>query len=132
MQQWIATNAASYRGQVVGNGHCVAYVREASGLGHTSTWRRGARARDGGLPIGTAIATFDAGGRYENDTSGRSHAAILVGADPVGLLVWDQWVGHVVQMRTIRFRGGAGQAVNDGDAFYAIETADPEAARVAA
>jgi hypothetical protein len=132
MKEWIAGDPASYRGKVVGNGHCVAYVREATGLGHTSTWRRGQRARDGGFMIGTAIATFDAAGRYENDTSGRSHAAILVGADPIGLLVWDQWLTHPVQMRTIRYRGGTGSPINDGDAFYAISTEEPETARAAA
>jgi hypothetical protein len=128
MQQWLCTNPQAYQGRVVGNGHCVAYVREATGLGHTSTWRRGARARDGGLPIGTAVATFDAGGKYENDTTGRSHTGILISADPVGLQVWDQWVGQVVHLRMIHFRGGSGQPVNDGDAFYAIETEDLEAA----
>jgi hypothetical protein len=132
MRYWIAGDPASYRGKVAGDGHCVAFVRQTTGLGHTSTWRRGAKARDGGLLIGTAIATFSAAGRYENDTTGRSHAAIWMGADPIGLLVWDQWLAHPVAMRTIRYRGGQGSAVNDGDAFYAISTDEPEAAMAAA
>ncbi len=85
--------------------------------------RRGPRSRGGGLAGGTAIATFDAAGRYENDTSGRSHAAILIKETGDGLWVWDQWPGQPVHQRLIRFRdstGLGGAAVDDGDAFHAI------------
>jgi hypothetical protein len=76
------------------------------------------------LTPGTAIATFDPNGTYGNHTDGRSHAAILMASDPkLGLHVWDQWVGHPVSMRWIRFQNGAPgvHPVNDGDAFYVIE-----------
>ena len=124
-RRWIAERPEAHAGQAVGNGHCVAFVRQAAGLPHTSQWRRGPSARHGALTPGTAIATFDQSGRYENHTGGRSHAAVLIKVTAPGLMVWDQWVGTPVHRRTIRFRGGAGQPVNDGDAFFAIETDEP-------
>ena len=124
----IAKTPAGYAGKAVGNGHCVGFVREAAGLPHTSLWRRGEQVRAIRPPAGTAIATFDPDGRYGNHTDGRSHAAILVATQGDGLLVWDQWVGHPVAQRVIRFRGGSGQAVNDGDQFHVIEVAAPVAA----
>ena len=85
---------AALQGTSVGNGHCVAYVRQVSGLPHTSLWRRGERVRAANPPEGTPIATF--GGeppRYENRTDGASHAAILIAVRVDGLQVWDQWIG---------------------------------------
>jgi hypothetical protein len=79
--------------------------------------------RDGSVPPGTAIATFSPAGTYENDTTGRSHAAILIAENSDGLLVWDCWQGQPVHQRVLRFRGGSGDPVNDGDAFHVIETA---------
>lgn len=119
---FIAAEPERHAGKKIGTGHCVAFVREVTGAPHTSAWRRGQQARGGNLPTGCAIATFDRTGRYENDTSGRSHAAVLIADNADGLLVWDQWVGQPVHQRVIRFRGGNGSAVNDGDAFFAIVT----------
>lgn len=70
---------------------------------------------------GTVIATFSAAGRYENRTDGASHAAIFIAEQSDGLRVWDQWQGHPVAQRTIRWHGGQGKASNDADAFYVIE-----------
>lgn len=117
----IAPHPETYAGRVVGNGHCVAYVREAAKLGHTSTWRAGdAPTRD--TPAGTAIATFDDDGRYGNHTDGRSHAAILIAWEPEGLRVWDQWLGQPVHSRLIRFPViGKPTAANDGHAYRLID-----------
>lgn len=117
---FIAEEPERHAGKKIGTGHCVPFVRAVTGAPHTSAWRRGPRARGGNLPTGTAIATFDANGRYENDITGRSHAAVLIAENSDGLLVWDQWIGQPVHQRVIRYRGGAGSAVNDGDAFFAI------------
>jgi|HubBroStandDraft_3_1064219.scaffolds.fasta_scaffold00005_18 hypothetical protein len=130
---WIASDPGSFVGQVVQNGHCVRYVQLASGAPHTSRWRRGAKVR--GHPdirYGTVIATFDPLGTYGNHTDGRSHAAIFVRHDPEGIRVWDQWVGHPVAQRVIRYRGGQGRAVNDGDQFFIVEGPEPETASAAA
>jgi hypothetical protein len=103
--------------------HCVAFVRHVTGAPATSHWREGARARDSQAEPGTAIAAFDASGRYGNHTDGRSHAAILIEQTGSGLLVWDQWVGHPVSQRTIRWKNGDGPACDDGDRFAIIEPA---------
>ena len=119
---WTAARPEDYSGKVVGNGHCVAFVRESSGAPHTSEWRRGPQVRflPGKDQRGLAIATFDTDRRYGNHTDGRSHTAILVVRLDDGLLVWDQWLGQPVHQRTIRFRGGQGDAANDGDAYHVI------------
>lgn len=130
---WIAPTPDRYAGKVVGNGHCVAYVQLAAEAPRTAAWRAGARVRDAAdadLPAGLVIATFDPNGRYGNHTDGRSHAAILISRASDGLLVWDQWIGHPVAQRVIRYRGGASDAVNDGDQYHIAtdETAGAAAA----
>ena len=128
---FLARNPEAYAGQVVDNGHCVRFLQVAANVPLTSQWRRGAlvRGADPPVPTGTCIATFDANGRYENNTTGRSHAAILVTAQSDGLLVWDQWVGHPVAQRVIRHHGGpTSNAMNDGDHFHVIEVHRQETA----
>lgn len=111
-------------GKPVGTGHCVALVREVTGAPITTQWRRGAKVRDNpDLVPGTAIATFDPNGRYGNHVDKRSHAAILLAVNSDGLLVVDQWLGQPTHQRTIKFRDGGGDPVNDGDAFHVIEGA---------
>ena len=121
---YIAKDPESYKGTVVGTGQCVPFVQKASSAPVTSEWKRGAKVRGASATKkGTAIATFDANGKYTNSTDGTSHAAIYVAQDAAGLQVWDQWTGQSVHQRTIRFQGGAAgvKPVNDGDAFYVIE-----------
>lgn len=118
---WIASNPEGYEGQVVANGQCVRYVQTCTDAPHTSHWQPGVMVRGSGLEGGVAIATFDSDGHYGNHTDGRSHAAIFIEEVEGGLLVWDQWVGHPVAQRVIRFRGGTGRRVNDGDQFRVIE-----------
>ena len=111
-------------GSVVGTGHCVPFVREATGAPITTQWRSGAKVRDNpDLAVGTAIATFDADGRYGNHTDGRSHAAVLIAVRDNGLLVVDQWLGQIVHQRVIRYRNGGSDAANDGDQYHVIEAA---------
>jgi hypothetical protein len=119
---FIAPNPDFYLGQSVDTGHCVRFCQVAApGLPHTSYWRRGPQVRGGKVAPGTVIATFGPDGRYTNRVDGSAHAAVLISDNKDGLLVWDQWVGHPVQQRVIRFRGGQGQAVNDGDVFFVVE-----------
>jgi hypothetical protein len=112
----------TYAGRVIGDGHCVAFVREVAGLPHTSAWRRGELVRGSAVLEGTPIATFDRNGRYANATDGSSHAAVLIEETPMGLMVWDQWKGHPVERRLIRFQDGKAKPANDGDKFHVIET----------
>ena len=117
----LAQHYEQYLGHVVGNGHCVALVQACSAVGHTSTWSRGVLVRYGNHPDGTIIATFGSSGKYENKTDGSSHVAILIGQQPDGLMVQDQWVDQYCHHRLIRFKNGEGDAVNDGDQYYVVE-----------
>jgi hypothetical protein len=126
---WRSAQPHSFEGQVIGDGHCVALVRHASGIGHTSTWRRGPKPGAADRTLGRVIATFDPDGRYGNHVDGRSHAALLIGlAAHGGLLVVDQWRGHPAQQRTIRAKGGMGLAVDDADRYYVVVTGETDAA----
>jgi len=125
---FMVPNAASHAGQAVGNGQCVRFLQIAGNVPHTSQWRRGTLARDSNLEAGTAIATFDPDGTYGNHVDGRSHAAVVDRVQSNGIMVWDQWVKKNgeptgVNSRLLRYRGGEGLAVNDGDRFYVIEPA---------
>jgi hypothetical protein len=122
---WIAENPSNWAGARVGTGHCVVYVQRACGAPHTSQWRAGAKVRGHpSIAPGTAIATFNPNGRYGNHTDGRSHAAVFIDQDAGGIMVWDQWTGQPVHQRVIRFRGGQGKRVNDGDQFCIVEAVE--------
>lgn len=121
---YIASKPDNYSGKEVGTGQCVAFVQQASGAPQTLLWTRGKKVKgDLTIPKGTAIATFDAQGKYTNSLDGTSHAAIYVSQDSIGIEVWDQWKGQPVHQRRIRFQAGAAgvKPVNDGDAFYVID-----------
>ncbi|WP_129232808.1 BPSL0067 family protein [Cronobacter condimenti] len=131
---YIAVTPSAYVGKSVGNGQCVAFTQKAANMPRTAAWKRGALAKGNTtLAPGTAIATFDADGRYGNHTDGRSHAAIYLGQDSSGIQVLDQWMTykklptgervatpHCVSKRTIRFHK-APRAENNGDNYYVVE-----------
>ncbi len=116
---YIAENPESELGHVVGDGHCVAFVRQVAGAPASSLWSQGESVRGSDLPVGTVIATFQ-DGQYQNAVDGRSHAAIYLSQDAVGVWVYDQWKGQPVHKRLIRFRAGATTANNDGDAYSVV------------
>lgn len=119
---YIAVSCQARVGKVIDNGHCVRFVQVmCAELPHTSKWRKGAWVRGAKIPSGTIIATFDDKNRYANATDGSSHAAVYEGETAEGLLVYDQWIGRPVSMRTIRFKDGMGPPCDDGDAFYVVE-----------
>ena len=128
MITFVAEHPEQFEGHVVGNGHCVAFVRSAADALHTAQWRRGPLVRGGKHPTGTAIATFDVRGRYANETDGSSHAAILLEETEAGLRVMEQWQGQPVHQRTIRPKGGKAPACDDADAYHVIIIDDPAAA----
>lgn len=122
--RWIGKNLDSCTGKIVDNGQCVRYLQVAAKVPHTSTWRCGERVLDAAdIEPGTAIATFNASGKYANATNGSSHAAFFLAKQDGGLLVSDQWKGQPVHERVIRDKGGAGTANNDASRFYIVETA---------
>ena len=74
----------------VGSGECVALVQREAGAPLTRNWSKGALVKGNtALAVGTAIATFDASGRYASDGQGK-HAAIYLGQDASGIRVVDQ------------------------------------------
>jgi hypothetical protein len=70
----------------------VALVQRATGAPLTSNWKAGELVRGNtNLPPGTAIALFDANGKYGNHTDGSSHAAIYMGQDSTGINIVEQY-----------------------------------------
>lgn len=125
---FIAREPHFHIGSIVGSGHCVPYVQAVSDVGITSRWLRGERVRGGNTPPFTVIATFNDQGRYANDTTGLSHAAVLLEETPAGLRVLDQWVGRKppgVSERLITWGGAS--PVNNGDMYFVVITARAEA-----
>lgn len=119
---FIAQDTHKYVGKVVGNGHCMQLVQLVDPqIPHSSKLRQGIRVKGADLPKGTVCATFT-DGRYTNSTDGSSHVVLLLHQDDEGLRVVDQWVGHPVNERTIRFKGGVAPACDDGDAYCVVET----------
>jgi hypothetical protein len=116
---YVCHNPEQYEGKVVGSGQCVALVQKAAGAGHTSTWSPGTRIKGAGyITPGTVIATF-IGGIYPNQAHG-NHAAIYISHDEHGIRVWDQWRGHPVSQRTIRYKTGDNDPSNDADFYYVV------------
>jgi len=117
---------SKYLGKVIGDGQCVEVVKLICGCPQTALWKRGALVK--GIPIlpGTAIATFappseaHPKGMYENDTHGRSHAAVYLGQDADGIRVIDQWLTQPCHERKIHFDDSRTN-VNNANKFYIIE-----------
>jgi hypothetical protein len=108
-----------------GNTECVEFVRQATGAPQTGSWKKGKKVGDanaGEIARGTAIATFDANGRYPTDALGQ-HAAVYLSHDKNGIVVLDQWNSQgEVKERTIRFGRPAGtRRSNDASTFYVID-----------
>lgn len=110
---YVATDLNAYKGEVVGNGECVDYIKENTpGLKgtRTSQWKPGPSIKDrlDSLKPGTAIGSFSEDGRWGNQ-SGTNHAAHFLSAEkdpqgnPISIRVRDQYRGQSVGERTIRF-----------------------------
>jgi hypothetical protein len=119
-------NAASYEGKpVIGNAECAVLVEKLAHAPTTMHWRKGQTVRgSSGVLTGTAIATFDAAGKYPNQPTG-NHAALYLSQDGAGIYVIEQYVGlEKIQKRHIRFMNGAvpyhNNIANDGDAYSVI------------
>ena len=107
-----------------GNTECVEFVRQATGAPQTAFWKSGAHvidAKQGSIPRGTAIATFDKSGKYPTDALGK-HAAIYLSHNVEGILVLDQWNsrGRVLP-RTIRINKPDVPRVDAAKQYFVIE-----------
>ncbi len=100
-------------------GQCVSYVTTVcAGIPvNTAKWKKGILVKGNtNIAEGTAIATFNAQGRYSG------HAAIYVSQDKEGVHVWDQWItgaGKAVGPRLIHWHGRG--VSNFGEGFYVVE-----------
>jgi len=108
-----------------GKTECVEFVRQSTGAPQTLMWKKGKKVSDakfGEITRGTAIATFDANGKYPTDALGK-HAAIYVNHNTQRIFVLDQWSKQgEVKQRPIWFNRPKGtKRSNDADAFYVIE-----------
>jgi hypothetical protein len=121
---YIAARPEAFEGRVIGEGHCVDFVKAAAGVPQTAAWQEGADVRGNpAIARGTAIATFDSDGSYTSESG--NHAAIYLSQDDRGIWVYDQWRGQPVHKRLIPFEGGSGakwgSKSNDGSRFAVIE-----------
>ena len=117
---YVADNPDQWDGKPsVGSGECVALVEKATGAPLARSWSKGKAVKgDLSIPKGTAIATFNAQGRYSSMPTG-NHAAIYLGQNALGLQVIDQWSGQPPHKRTIYFNHKG--ASNDGKGFCVVE-----------
>lgn len=113
----ICPNAKRFRGQIIGDGHCVSLIKRCTGAPSTMHWRAGSPVLGNTLEPGSIIATFE-GGRYPNRRG--HHAAIYIEQDENGIWVWDQWVGKAVHKRLIRWRDDSAPASNTAQAYRVV------------
>jgi hypothetical protein len=120
---YIARNGYLLQKESIGNGQCVALVRELTGARPSSLWREGrslqAALAAGDLPEGAAIATFHQG-RYRNLPSG-NHAAVFVRKVPGGVEIFDQWHRHKPSKRTIYFKQDRAGVAQQPEKYSVIE-----------
>ena len=109
-----------------GNTECVVFVQAVTDVpNQTANWVKSIYVMDAkadAIKRGTAIATFDEGGKYPTDELGK-HAAIYLSHSAAGIKVLDQWnaQGEVLP-RLIRAGRPAGtKRSNDAAWFYVID-----------
>lgn len=120
------TNAADYENKPVkGNGQCAVLVEMLAGAPRAEFWKKGVGVRGATILPGTAIATFDASGKYPNKSTG-NHAALYMKQDGHGIEVIEQYKGlEFIKRRKIRFMNGKpayhNNLANDADGYSVIE-----------
>lgn len=118
-KSYICRDAHHWRGQVVGDGHCVSFIKRCSGAPLTHLWRPGSHVKGIELEPGTIIATF-VGQRYPSKSG--YHAAIYSHQDNDGIWVWDQWRGKPVHLRLIKWQNPRSRPANSGKAYRVVLT----------
>lgn len=108
----------------MGNGQCVALVRELTGAPPSSLWNEGARLVDlleenAFIQPGTAIATFF-NGRYPNWPHG-NHAALFLRWVENGIEVFHQWKGKAPHKRVLYFGRTQPQAFLRADHYSVVK-----------
>ena len=118
---YLCHNPQNYINQVVGNGHCVSFIKQCSNAPFTGLWQAGEKVlslASNSIKPGSIIATFK-NGKYPNISG--YHAAIYISHDENGIWVWDQWVGKTVHKRLIRKRSDKASASNTAQAYRLVK-----------
>jgi hypothetical protein len=119
---YIAKINYSAHKETIGNGQCVALVKELAGAPATVYWREGDKVSDliksNRIVEGTVIATF-VRGRYPNKAHG-NHAAIFLRAVSGGIEVFDQWRNHKPERRVIQFGHKATTSASNRPELYSV------------
>ena len=118
---YICQQPEHYSGQVIGDGHCVSFIKFCANAPQTRLWSPGKKVLSlpqGSIKPGSIIATFK-NGIYPS-VSGY-HAAIYIDHDERGIWVWDQWLGKPVHKRLIRTRYDNATASNTAQAYRLVE-----------
>lgn len=113
----VCREAHQWRGQIVGDGHCVSFIKRCTKAPRTANWRPGEIVQGRELVPGTIIATFD-GQNYPSRTG--YHAAIYISQDKSGIWVWDQWQGKPVHQRLIRWHNRFASNANKGSSYRVV------------
>lgn len=103
--QWVRRNGLPPRLQR----QCVAIAQATTSIGHTSTWRQGAKVVGSDIKPGTVIASGWVNGRYLSKPKG-NHTAIYIGQKNGMIEVYDQWSKGPMRRRWVK--GGAFYVVN--------------------
>ncbi|NND81615.1 MAG: BPSL0067 family protein [Gammaproteobacteria bacterium] len=114
----VCPDAHRFEGQVIGDGHCVSFIKQCAGAPRTALWQPGKHVLDTRLKTGTIIATF-LNGQYPNMSG--YHAAIYIEHNRNGIWVWDQWRGKPVHKRFIRRRNDGAPASNTAQAYRIVK-----------
>ena len=110
----------------INNEHeCVALIQAITKASQTNTWRKGIKimdAKQGTIPQGTVIATFDENGRYPLT---ERHAALYVSHDNDGIKVYHQYKRGLrpgkVHLDTIKNKKLKYRTTLDADYYYVVE-----------
>jgi len=104
-----------------GVSQCVEFIRQTLNAPDTTHWNEGKKISrsDSSTISGTPIATF-INGKYSHLGSPNQHAAIYLRQDAEGIHVLDQFPGHNVSPRVIRWEPHWKGLSNDGNAFSVI------------
>lgn len=115
----------SFKSPINNEHECVALVQAIARAPQTITWRKGIKvmdAKQGTIPQGTVIATFDENGRYPLT---ERHAALYVSHDNNGIKVCHQYRRGIrpgkVHSDTIKNKKLMHRTTSDADYYYVVE-----------
>jgi RHS repeat-associated protein len=101
---------------------CVSLTKNFTGLPCTGCWRAGPQVLGNNVAPGTAIATFDANGRYPKGDVPKNSGIFVAEYSGQVIEMIDQWPGNLGALRQL---GPNGTPSNDSTAYSVIDVAFP-------